>query len=642
MGPLNVDVEQQELGEGASSSHGNYGTIQYADSPTDSTSDALIPSNDADTTFGTGYRNRGRRFLQGRWIPTPVVNLTRATSTWIKGPQPPRLFTIESFLPRIQQAPLRLIDRWCPKRRHKMTLLLAFYFCWLLTFSAVVHHSALSSEIEGHDQPTQISCLATYWSAGNSCGLNGDDCRPFSNSSFTFRCPANCGGVQVLNPRAVGAEEVIYQSLVIGGPESVDDGANDATYRGDSFICGSAIHAGIISNQDGGCGVVELVGERDSFIASSRHGISSVAFDSSFPIAFTFLPNIPSECKDLRWPLLVVSIIFTCIISLFTSSGGLFFSSIFVGIFFHVGLGSDPPNLPDYYSILSTIIGRFLPASFVAFVLCRYCIKRQLDGLEAQIEKTILWLGGCWIGALTNYTFDFIPIQRLTPHDLDQQPGAKTALAIIVIVIFLIVIGQIWALRQEGRLPRFLALYILFGVSLLLFIAIPGLSLRIHHYILALLLIPGTAIQTRPALLYQGLLMGLFINGIARWGFDSILQTSGALQGDGQYNSLLPSLLPPAPNANNITLSWDAPSQPWDGVSVLVNDVERHRSFIGYDENHFTWQRAPDDSKRYYFRLALLQGSSSGDYTRAGIWDSDGSWLEMLPGPSKSKRDVYG
>ena len=634
MGNSDADVERQELLGVASSSQGNFGTIQYSDPPTDSTADNPLPAHNVDIRHASGYCNPIRMLLQGGWIPAPTVKLTEAVFTWIKGPQPPRVFKIEPFLPRVQQAPVRLVDRWCPKHRHKITLLLAFYLCWLATFSAVVHYSARSSEIVGWGQPTEISCLEAYWSAGNGCGLNGDGCRPFGNSSFTFRCPANCGGVQVLNPRAVGAQEIIYQSFVIGGPGSANDSTIDATYRGDSFICGSAIHAGIISNQDGGCGVVELVGERDSFTSSTRNGISSVGFDSSFPLAFRFLPNIPSECKDLRWPLLVVSIIFTCIISLLTTSGGLFFSSIFVGIFFHVGLGSDPPNLPDTYSILSIIIGRFLPASFVAFVLYRYCIKRQLDGLDAQIEKTILWLGGCWIGALTNYTFDFIPIQRLTPHDLDQQPGAKVALAIIVIIICLIIVGQIWALRREGRLPGFLALYLLFGASLLLCLAIPGLNLRIHHYILALLLIPGTAIQTRPALLYQGLLMGLFINGIARWGFDSILQTSAALQGDGQYNSLLPTLLPPAPYVNNITLSWESPAQPWDGVSVLVNDVERHRSYIGFDENRFTWQREENDNKRYYFRLALLQGSSAGDYTRAGIWESDGTWVEMAPGPS--------
>jgi hypothetical protein len=252
----------------------------------------------------------------------------------------------------------------------------------------------------------------------------------------------------------------------------------------------------------------------------------------------------------------------------------------------------------------------------------------------AQYEKTILWVGGCWVGALTNYTFDFIPIQRLTPHDLDQQPGAKVALSIIVILLTFIAIGQAWYLRLEGRLPVCMALYLSFGITLALFVAIPGLSLRIHHYVLALLLLPGTAIQTRPSLLYQGILVGLFINGIARWGFDSILQTPTALLGDGQYNSVLPVVSLIQVEVTNITFSWIPPPEPFDGLSVLVNDVERFRGYKDDGKDEFTWERPIDANLPYYFRFGYVQGSNSADYTKAGVWMTDGSWTPMKAGPS--------
>ena len=299
-----------------------------------------------------------------------------------------------------------------------------------------------------------------------------------------------------------------------------------------------------------------------------------------------------------------------------------------------MGLASDPPNAGSYYDIISLILGRFLPGCFCAFVFYRYCIRPALTGLEAQIEKTVLWLGMCWVGALTNYTFDFIPIARLTPRDLAQQPGAKAALAIIVTVIWLIVFGQIYALRLAGKLPRYLALYALICGTLLIFVAVPGLNLRIHHYILALPLLPGTALQTRPSLMYQGLLVGFFINGVARWGFDSILQTPAALQGDGQFFSPLPILHAPVAYADNITFSWEPPPRGWEGTSVLVNDVERWRSYEGYDPNEWTFTRRSNDERNYYFRFGLLLGSGAGDYTKAGVWEGDGSWREMEEGPS--------
>ena len=203
---------------------------------------------------------------------------------------------------------------------------------------------------------------------GNGCGLNGNRCRPFDNATLAFRCPANCKAVRVLNPHAVGDQEINYQSLVIGGPAGST--GREPVYRGDSFICQAAIHSGLVGNDKGGCGVALLSGEQSNFTSTKRHGIQSIGFDSSFPKSFTFVSGLSSKCiRDLRWPLLAITCGFTTILSLCTTSPPVFFCSIFTMLFFHVGLVSDPPNHSDYASLTSLIIGRFLPAAFVAFVL---------------------------------------------------------------------------------------------------------------------------------------------------------------------------------------------------------------------------------------------------------------------------------
>jgi hypothetical protein len=351
----------------------------------------------------------------------------------------------------------------------------------------------------------------------------------------------------------------------------------------------------------------------------------------------------------LRWPLLAVSVFFTAMLSIFTTSPAVFFWSIFVGLFFQTGLASDPPNLTDYYSLISTALGRFLPAAFVMAVIYRYAVRHTLTGLTAQFEKTILWLGASWVGALNNYTFDRIPIQRLTPHDIKAQPGAIPALVSIVLIIFFIALGQAYAFRVEGRMPRYLGIYALFVGGILLLLAVPGMNLRIHHYILAILLLPGTAFQNRPSLLYQGLLCGLFINGIARWGFDSILQTPGELLSDAPQDTLLPIISPPIIGASNITFTL-GPIPPvdstkntpnYDGVSVLVNDVERFRGYADYDaegvwkngSREWTWNRH-DEKLPEYFRFAYMDGSGVADYTKAGAWLVNGTWVPMKSGPS--------
>ncbi|KAF2094449.1 LCCL domain-containing protein [Rhizodiscina lignyota] len=588
-----------------------------------------------------------------RYIPPRIRKAGKAVARWTKGPNPPRIYKIKPIFPQVQEAPIKLLDRYLPKKRHKFLLLIAFYFLWLLCFSLVLHKSAFSSDVPGYGSPVRLSCGASYWANGNGCGLNGDQCRPFSNSTLTFRCPANCKRVEVINPHAVGDQEVVYKPLVVGGPTDPSDPISSSIYRGDSFICGSAIHSGFFSDTEGGCGVLRLVGEQSNYPSTKANGIGSIGFDSYFPRSFSFIASTASRCADLRWPLLGVSLTFTILLSLFTTSPGIFFWSLYVGLFFHVALVSDPPSLADYYSLVSLALGRFLPASFCAYVVYRFCVIRSLTGLTAQVEKTILWLGACWVGCLNNYTFDRIPIQRLTPSDIKAQPGAVPALISIVLIIFSIALGQAWAIRREGRMRKYLAVYGIFVAVILILVAIPRMNVRIHHYILGMLLIFGTAMQNRPSLLYQGLLFGLFINGIARWGFDSILQTPGELRGDAPLGTELPGLgIPPIIHNNfgtsmpgNVTFDFSRTVIPrdkgFDGISVLVNDVERFRAYEGgiygseNDEGvgSFTWVRR-NVSMPEYFRFGFMSGSSAGDYSKAGVWSVDGGWTHPKPGPS--------
>lgn len=386
---------------------------------------------------------------------------------------------------------------------------------------------------------------------------------------------------------------------------------------------------------------MSLLGEKSKFQSLSRNGISSVGFDSNFPMAFDFLQsdaitNASSQCRDPRWNLLILSTIFTALFGIFTSNAATFFVPIFTIMFFQVAMASDPPPYSTYPALASVTIGRFLPAALIATLFYQFSVKKTFKNCRAHIEKTILWVGGAWVGALNSYTFDKIPINRLTGHDIRQQPGAITALVIIILILFAIILYQCWCLRNEGRLPRYLGLYATLGVSLGILSTMPHLTLRIHHYIIALLLLPGTALQTRFSLLCQGLLFGLFINGIARWDFDPILQTAAALRGDAQLGSGIPSILEPIINGTNITFTWKGLLRGYDGVSVIVNDVERFRGFHGSSENNFTWTRQVQNLPEY-FRFGFVNylpfgGVTYSDFTRAGTWWPNGTWGEIPPG----------
>ncbi len=92
-----------------------------------------------------------------------------------------------------------------------------------------------------------------------------------------------------------------------------------------------------------------------------------------------------------------------------------------------------------------------------------------------------------------------------------------------------------------------------------------------------------------------------------------------------------------APDARNITFNWGP--FPLDigveGVSVLVNDVERWRAYVDDDlgtgwwgsTEGFTWKRKKGVNETDFFRFAWMRGSSTGLFTKAGVWTEDGSWI---------------
>jgi hypothetical protein len=527
--------------------------------------------------------------------------------------------------------------------------------------------------------------------------LNGNDCRPFNAYPFAFRCPADCKSLILLDERYVGNQSLNYEPLVIGGanPESSEPGV----YRADSFICQAAIHAGVVSDAAGGCGVVKLQGAAHSFPSVKQNGFTSTGFPSTFPKSFSFVPLTSSQAtcpEDPRWPLLGITIAAVIVLSIFTTSPAAFFFSTFGILILHVGIVSDPPSLPGLTDLFSILLSRLLPAAFITYVLYISSARpllRRVSAPSYQISKTILYLTPAFLGVLNNYTFAlWIPLQRLTPHDIENQPGAKLALVIVVSVILVIVVSQALYIRLAGLMPKYLKVYLSFVAGLLFLLALPGLRLRIHHYILAMLLMPGTIIPTRMSLIYQGLLLGLFINGVARWGFASIVETPGALGEDpsgpgGWWGASSPNItnssvsihLDVVPQLQlmdkkyrgngNITFHlWETDRMNElgiDGVSVLVNDVERWRGYLDEDrQGKFTWRREghrglelidyenkrrtlnmeeidddtvsvsvssddddEDEPQDLFFRFAFLRGADAGRYGRPGVWIRNGTWI---------------
>ncbi|PFH54798.1 hypothetical protein AMATHDRAFT_331 [Amanita thiersii Skay4041] len=504
---------------------------------------------------------------------------------------------------------------------------------WLLVVLAAAYIIGLAffSRAQSFITPpsSYLGCTSTFWLAKDGCGLDGQLCGPFDNELFDFRCPARCDGVILQNPRTIGNEQIAFKPLIVGG------GDDNRTYRGDSFICAAAIQAGVITNSKGGCGSVELVSNFSNFFPYTSRGLTSIGFPTIFPVSFRFGSSTSlTHCDDLRDPALAFNVIITFI--LFTVLRPrpiiLFWCLVCIG-YWHVALFSQPQGPPPKLGIA---FGNFLPVLFVAYAFWRVAFRFTLSAFyNAPVEAALLYLTPYWVAVLNNLTFDKIPISRLTSSDLAKRNGAITALVVILIILTILVINQIRVVRKTGWLPYYLGWYVLGGLTVMVIALLPGLQLRIHHYILAIILIPGTGFPTRLCAFYQGLLLGLLLNGTAAFGFDSILQTADELRLDAAFGSELPTFLTTSATYNQSIplsdqfLSWAPLTDDWDGFALLVDDVER---YVGTALNYSL--KALDATLPHFFRLAFTLSGVAGDFTMPAILWPNGTWVDPSFGPS--------
>ena len=141
------------------------------------------------------------------------------------------------------------------------------------------------------------------------------------------------------------------------------------------------------------------------------------------------------------------------------------------------------------------------------------------------IERAVWYLPAFWAGVLFNDVTAAIPVDRLLASDIAKRPGALVAVLVISFVVFVIVLVQANHVRKTGWLLTYLAWYGLVCLILFALAMIPGLQFRFHHYFAGLFIMPATGFTNRPSAVYQAFLLGMFLNGAGKWGFDSILQT---------------------------------------------------------------------------------------------------------------------
>ncbi|QLQ80595.1 hypothetical protein HG537_0D05960 [Torulaspora globosa] len=608
-----------------------------------------------------------------------ITNLIR--KIW-EGPEEPsdeKPHFTSPLLQYLDDLPAKIQEGRFSRKSIRLTVLLVYCSLWFGLVLSLLYTSVVKAPFfypnDGSDRIPIVSLMCnSYWNwegKNNACGRDASACQPFSDEEYIIRCPALCDrGGWTYSAVAVGDQRIKYRGYEIGGgPASFDIDSEYLSYpyRGDSFACSSAFHAGIISPIFGGCARLSMEGSKSSFPGSlGRYAHQSVTFDSFFPSSFSFKKlrdGVSSGCVDLRMIIIMLNILFGLPVFYFCN-GLLGYWIITIVGYGTISLALDPPRLTDphdpttIYELISVSVQRLLPLCFVLYVEWKCAVKRCLED-GSPVAKVLLWYPTFWLGVMNKITFDRLPVDRLTTSDLQELAGALTAVCSIAVVILTSAIIQAYSLWKSGRFRKYFKIYISIIFGIILLACIPGLNLRIHHYILGMILIPGCATRGRSAYLFQGILIGLILSGVARWDFASIVETDFALlRGEAGSSLDPPQFIFDAQNPHHISWTLNPNiTSPMDteninGYSLLINDFE---VYVGQDTTIDLDVLLQQDkllssmlqesliqsngSIKLYLRLARAStehpATERGDYTNAGIleWPA-GIWRYPSPGVS--------
>lgn len=144
---------------------------RYHDDPMAvSDEETLLVDDDPDHGLSSGSSSRPSTPKQG-WteniadrIPLRAKHVGGAIAAWVRGPDPPRIYKLNTVFPHLQHAPLDLLDEYAPKKLHKFGLLMLFYLVWILMFVLLLWRSSFAAEVPGYGAPKKLSCAAPLWS----------------------------------------------------------------------------------------------------------------------------------------------------------------------------------------------------------------------------------------------------------------------------------------------------------------------------------------------------------------------------------------------------------------------------------------------------------------------------------------------
>ncbi|WWC72776.1 uncharacterized protein I206_106740 [Kwoniella pini CBS 10737] len=477
--------------------------------------------------------------------------------------------------------------------------------------------------------PQIIDCNAAPWDdwPPDVCGIGGGTCEHDLTgiNGNSFRCLGGCANSKLGNSRYIGSEKIDGKPVIIGG------GDEEKTYRADSWLCPSAIHSNKISPTLGGCinfHALPYPNGWSNYQSIESNGLNSTSFQPNYSGAYRISSfKTLNGCLDLHY--IVTGFNSFCLIltTLFLKpKTNLLFIILLIMGYFQLILFSDPPNIQPNWEI---IIGRLPTILISGYWFYKISFKRTLNGFKELPFEITIWQGiGFWLGIESSTIFNKLPITRLGYDSLNSS-GIISLICIIIVAIIVIIL-QAFEMRKYGLLRYYLIRYIPLIPIIIILAFIPNYTLRLHHYLFAIIAIPVLSLPNRISLFGQAFALGLFLDGVGRWDWDSLIQLTESLVGDANEGSFVPSFW--SNLTTSTTLFWDPITSinsiyNVTGYSILIDDLQRSADYTNssIDLNTFNLTSGID----HYLRIAYIANGTSLDFSDPVIWFANRSWSEL-------------
>lgn len=401
----------------------------------------------------------------------------------------------------------------------------------VLVYVGIIYVSVFASlrysgpSLDGNDNSKadipiwQVPCGQTDAVWGSHCGLEGQECMGKFGQEETLlvRCPAFCDkGALAFSPMIVQDRKVQYEPFFVLGTDA---------YRADSFPCAAGMQEGLVGSDWGG--VIGLRLRQGFTMGNDVH-----AFPASFQVFEVDKRYVWGPYWDSRWLCIILHVLVVIVGAFVVESGALYYTLVTAMSFVVVGFSFDPAlivqrsNVSDSgWALVSLVVGRLTFAGFLFKCLWDWVFAYMFE--EYHPVARAFFVVSIVPTLCYNGTVDRLPVDRMLWSDISSMKGGIFTMSMLLLTLVVGTCIQAYTVWRAGWFTMALVRYV-FGILVLTLISfIPHLNLRLHHWVIGILLLPGCKTRSQlTSYIFAGLLLGLVINGLSRWGFASIVESS--------------------------------------------------------------------------------------------------------------------